>query len=67
MSGARRGIVPGLGLSLGITLTYLSLVVLLPIAALMVRAAAVGPQGIWAAVTTCVSSGLRQLACSLVR
>jgi len=48
----RRGIVPGFGLALGITIAYLSLLVLLPIAALMVRAASAGPQAILAAVTS---------------
>ena len=48
----RRGIVPGFGLSLGLTLTYLSFVVLLPLAALLVRAGAVGPQGLLRAVTS---------------
>jgi sulfate transport system permease protein len=49
-AGTRRGIVPGLGLSLGITLSYLSLLVLLPIAALFARAAAAGPEALLHAV-----------------
>jgi sulfate/thiosulfate transport system permease protein len=48
----RRSIVPGFGLTLGITVTYLSLLVLLPLAALLVRAGALGPAGLWAEVTT---------------
>ncbi len=43
---------PGLGLSLGITLSVLSLVVLLPIGALLLKGAAFGPAGIWSVVST---------------
>ncbi len=39
--------VPGWGLSLGITVTLLSLVVLLPIGALLLRAAQIGPAELW--------------------
>ncbi|GAB1362315.1 sulfate ABC transporter permease subunit CysT [Rhodobacter sp.] len=38
---------PGLGLSMGITLTMLSIVVLLPIGALLLRGASFGAEGIW--------------------
>lgn len=41
---------PGLGLSMGITLTMLSLVVLLPIGALLLKGANYGLPGIWATV-----------------
>jgi sulfate transport system permease protein len=41
---------PGLGLSLGLTLTMLSLVVLLPIGALLLKGANFGLEGIWATV-----------------
>ena len=41
---------PGWGLSLGITLTLLSLVVLLPIGALLTRAAGIGPAELWATI-----------------
>lgn len=41
---------PGLRLSLGITLTMLSLVVLAPVAALVAQGAALGPAGLWEAV-----------------
>ena len=34
-----RGVLPGFGLSLGITCTYLSLIVLLPLATVFVRTA----------------------------
>ncbi len=42
-----RSPMPGLGLSLGITLTMLSLVVLLPIGALLLKGANYGLAGIW--------------------
>ncbi len=42
--------IPGWGLSLGIAVTLLSFVVLLPIGALLLRAAQIGPAEIWAAV-----------------
>ncbi len=41
---------PGWGISVGITVTLLSLVVLLPIGALLVRAAGVGPAELWATI-----------------
>jgi len=43
---------PGFGLSLGITLTALSLIVLIPLAALFVKAASAGPAEIWAIATS---------------
>ncbi|MES2549900.1 MAG: sulfate ABC transporter permease subunit CysT [Pseudomonadota bacterium] len=42
-----RSSMPGLGLSMGITLTMLSLVVLLPIGALLLKGANYGLAGIW--------------------
>ncbi|MGL4279603.1 MAG: sulfate ABC transporter permease subunit CysT [Albidovulum sp.] len=42
-----RSPMPGLGLSMGITLTMISLVVLLPIGALLLKGASYGPAGIW--------------------
>jgi len=41
---------PGLGLSMGITLTMLSIVVLLPIGALFLQGASYGPGNIWTTV-----------------
>lgn len=41
---------PGLGLSAGITLTMLSIVVLLPIGALLLQGARFGPSNIWETV-----------------
>jgi len=40
-------VIPGFGLSLGITLTALSLIVLLPVGALLLRAASIGPSEFW--------------------
>lgn len=45
-----RSPMPGLGLSMGVTLTMLSLVVILPIGALLLKGAAFGPQNVWEVV-----------------
>ncbi|MCJ8138307.1 sulfate ABC transporter permease subunit CysT [Falsirhodobacter halotolerans] len=50
--GTRRSAMPGFGLSMGITLTLLSIVVLLPIGALLVPGLAWGPAEIWATIST---------------
>jgi sulfate transport system permease protein len=47
-----RGVLPGFGLSLGITCTYLSLIVLLPLATIFVRTADLS----WAAFWTTISN-----------
>lgn len=44
-------ILPGFGLSLGFTLTYTSLLVLIPLAGLFLRSATLGWEGFWAAAT----------------
>jgi sulfate transport system permease protein len=44
-------ILPGFGLSLGITLTYTSLLVLIPLAALFLRSTSLGWGGFWAVAT----------------
>ena len=41
---------PGYGLTLGYTLTYLSLVVLIPLAGLLLRPVSLGWQGFWRVV-----------------
>lgn len=46
-----RSPMPGLGLTMGITLTMLSIVVLLPLGALLLRGAFYGPEAIWAMVS----------------
>jgi sulfate transport system permease protein len=43
--------IPGFGLALGITLAALSLIVLIPLAALVLRAASIGPQAFFEIVT----------------
>ncbi len=47
----RPSVVPGFGPTLGFTLAYLGLIVLLPLAALALRAAAMSPAEIWALAT----------------
>ncbi|MDX1998969.1 MAG: sulfate ABC transporter permease subunit CysT [Thermoanaerobaculia bacterium] len=47
----RRGNLPGFGLALGFTLFYLSLLVLLPVAALVWKSTAAGAGAFWAAVS----------------
>ena len=43
----QAGPLPGFGLTLGITLGWLGLIVLLPLLALLIKAAGLGPQGWW--------------------
>jgi sulfate transport system permease protein len=45
-------VLPGFGLTLGFTLCYLSLIVLIPLAGLILAAAGLGWSGFWSAVTT---------------
>jgi sulfate transport system permease protein len=52
MSSVNRRVLPGFGLSRGYTLTYLSLVVLIPLAALAWKAASLTPGQFWGAVWT---------------
>ena len=47
-----RSPIPGLGISTGITITLLSLVVLLPIGALLLKGATAGPDRLWTEVNT---------------
>ena len=48
----QRSPIPGLAISAGITLTLLSLVVLLPIGALLLKGAVAGPERMWTEVNT---------------
>jgi sulfate transport system permease protein len=50
--GVNRRALPGLTITLGFTLTYLSLIVLIPLAALLLRAAGLGPAGLWEVFTS---------------
>ncbi|GAA0711522.1 sulfate ABC transporter permease subunit CysT [Dokdonella soli] len=52
MRRRRRHALPGFGLTLGLCLSYLGLIVLLPLAALALKSAALGPMQFWDAVTT---------------
>lgn len=47
----RREALPGLPLSLGITLTWLGLIVLVPLASLVLRPWELGPAGVWRSLT----------------
>lgn len=46
-----RGVLPGFGLSLGYTVFYVGLLVLLPLSAMVVKATTLGPAEFWAKVT----------------
>jgi sulfate transport system permease protein len=48
----KRNVLPGLRLSLGITLLYVGLIVVLPLAALTVKAASLGPSEYWSIVSS---------------
>jgi sulfate transport system permease protein len=48
---ARRHVLPGFGLSMGITVTYLTLLVLIPLSAIFIRSSGMGWGEFWAAVT----------------
>ncbi len=48
----KPSVIPGFGLTMGFTLAYLGLIVLLPLAALAVKAAGLGWTGFWNAVLT---------------
>jgi len=47
-----RRVLPGFGLSMGITISYLSLIVLVPLAAVFIKSASLGPVEFWHAATT---------------
>jgi sulfate transport system permease protein len=47
----RPSAIPGFGLALGFTLTYLSLIVLIPLAGLVLKSATLGLAGFWNIVT----------------
>src|SRR4051812_23521672 len=46
-----KRVLPGFGLSLGYTLLYLSLIVLLPLSALFIKASGMGWEAFWSSVT----------------
>jgi len=43
----RSRVLPGFGLSLGFTLAYLSLIVLIPLSAVFIRSLDIGWSGLW--------------------
>lgn len=47
-----RSVLPGFGLSLGFTLFYLSIIVFIPLIALLMRPWTLGAEGFWAEITT---------------
>jgi sulfate transport system permease protein len=47
-----RRVLPGFGLSMGVTLGYLSLIVLIPLSAVFFKASSLGPEGFWHAATS---------------
>jgi sulfate transport system permease protein len=49
---SRRHVLPGFGLSLGFTVFYLTGIVLIPLAALVLRPWSLGLDGFWAAIST---------------
>ena len=52
MGRKRHHALPGFGLTLGLCLSYLALIVLIPLAALALKSATLGPVQFWDAVTT---------------
>jgi sulfate transport system permease protein len=47
----QRTVLPGFGLTFGITVSYLGLIVLLPLSALLLKASGMGWDGLWSTVT----------------
>lgn len=50
-SWSKRGVLPGFGLTLGFVLLYMGLLVLLPLSALIAKAAGLGPSEFWRIAT----------------
>src|SRR6478609_2274932 len=48
---SKRRVIPGFGLSMGFTVTYLSLIILIPLAALFIKAGGLGPGQWWELLT----------------
>ncbi len=49
---SKRRVIPGFGLSMGFTVTYLGLIILIPLAALFIKAAGLGWSEWWSLLTT---------------
>jgi sulfate transport system permease protein len=52
MAKRKQRVIPGFGLSLGITITWLSVIILIPLAALFIKAAGLGPAEWWKILTS---------------
>ena len=65
----RPSVIPGFGLALGVTVTWLSLIVLVPLAGLFLRAGTLGPAGLWHVATEAPRAGSAeaQLRCGTDR
>ena len=50
-AGRHRRVLPGFGLTMGVTLTYVGIIVLLPVIALALKGAEIGPARFWDIVT----------------
>lgn len=50
-AGRQRRVLPGFGLTMGLTLTYVGVIVLLPVIALFLKGAEIGPARFWDIVT----------------
>jgi sulfate transport system permease protein len=60
MSKKKLRVIPGFGLSLGVTLTFMSLIVLIPLASIVISASGLGWAGFWKTVTARrIVAGLR--------
>src|SRR5262249_22823038 len=51
-AGKRRSTLPGFGLSMGLTLTWLSIIVLLPLAGLFIKSLELSPDQFWSIVSS---------------
>jgi sulfate/thiosulfate transport system permease protein len=49
---SKRRVIPGFGLSMGFTVTYMSLIILIPLAALFIKAGGLGLEQWWELLTT---------------
>lgn len=50
-TGRTKRVLPGFGLTMGLTLTYVGIVILLPVIALMLKGAEIGPVRFWEIIT----------------
>ena len=52
MSASRSRVLPGFGLSLGFTLAYMTLLVLIPLSTIVLRSATISPSDFWATISS---------------